>query len=150
MNLDLANIESNCSSGSGSAASQARLGTNPVDEPVPKTQDPGVIQEVNAKILRDFKPAHAGAEERTIGQIADQLVQRLERSKSKRDFVLQKKTQKLLSSTQPVYAYFSECIKQASLDVPIFERLRDSWLVIKQQKLSTSHCLAILKGCSCS
>ena len=67
MNLDLGNFESNCPSASESETSQAHLGANPRDEPVPRTQDPGSVQAVNAKVLHDFKAVHAGAEERTIG-----------------------------------------------------------------------------------
>lgn len=51
MNLDLTNIESNCSSGSESEPSQPRVGANPGDEPVSRTQDSGSHQPVNAKVL---------------------------------------------------------------------------------------------------
>jgi hypothetical protein len=37
MNLDLGNLESNCPSGSESETSQAHLGANPGDEPIPRT-----------------------------------------------------------------------------------------------------------------
>ena len=71
MNLDLGNLESNCpsveSEKSESETSQTHLGANPGDEPVPRTQDLGSVQVVNAKVLHDFKSTHAGAEERTIG-----------------------------------------------------------------------------------
>ena len=149
LNLDLANIESNRSS--NSAGSQAPGVTdrdfNRIDLALAR-RGSGLDPRAYAEMLQDFKSPRDGEDEQIIRQIADELVQKLERSKSKREFVLRKKTQKLLGGTEPVYAYFSECIKQAALDVPVFEFLRDSWLVIRQQKLSTGHCLAILRGCA--
>lgn len=82
-----------------------------------------------------------------VEELAKKLVLKLDENKNKKNFINYNKTEKMLGNTEPVYVYFSECMRQFLLDIPIFEKVYDNCLIIYNQKLSYDHCLAILKGC---
>jgi hypothetical protein len=84
-------------------------------------------------------------QKKIIGEISDNLIEKLKQIKKKRMYVNQQ-SKLYLSDNFPVFAFFAQCIREHQLDIPIFEKLKDSTLEIRNQKLSTGHCEAIKEG----
>lgn len=93
-----------------------------------------------------FKEASKKVQQKKlVGEISDDLIEKLKQIKKKRMFMNQR-SKVYLSDNFPVFAFFAQCIQQHQLDIPIFEKMKDSTLEIKNQKLSLGHCEAIKEG----
>lgn len=78
-----------------------------------------------------FKDANKQAlEKKIVNEISDDLIEKLKQINKKRQYTNQH-SKVYLAHNYPAFAFFAQCIRERQLDIPLFEKMHDSALEIR-------------------